>query len=175
MSFEDKSDLIADLINSNKFKNYVEVGVYKGDNLKKIIDKCPDLLQIYGVDSYSTLAYSADNLSGCSHEDLKQVKREALAKLGVCSNFVLLNDFSIYAYEEFKPHSLDIVFIDAAHDYESVKGDILIWLSRVKPGGIVCGHDYCDYYPGVKKAVDEVFENDFKLLEHKVWVYKVTL
>jgi hypothetical protein len=50
----------------------------------------------------------------------------------------------------------DLVFIDAAHDYESVRDDINAWLPLVKPGGIICGHDYCQEWPGVVEAVNEL-------------------
>jgi len=54
--------------------------------------------------------------------------------------------------------SLDFVFIDAAHDYESVKKDIIAWFPKIKKGGVIAGHDYtwCD---DVKKAVNEFFKN----------------
>lgn len=35
----------------------------------------------------------------------------------------------------------DLVFIDADHSYQAVKDDIVWWRSKVKPGGILCGHD----------------------------------
>jgi predicted O-methyltransferase YrrM len=38
-------------------------------------------------------------------------------------------------------HSFDLVFIDADHSYTSVKEDIRLWLPKVTPGGILCGHD----------------------------------
>ena len=36
------------------------------------------------------------------------------------------------------------MYIDARHDYESVKEDLEHWLPKVKLGGIVAGHDYVD-------------------------------
>lgn len=40
--------------------------------------------------------------------------------------------------------SLDFVYIDARHDFESVYNDLLTWTPKVKPGGIIAGHDYID-------------------------------
>lgn len=50
----------------------------------------------------------------------------------------------------------DMVFVDASHDYASVRRDILsaIWL--LKPGGLLCGHDYCELWGDVRRAVDEL-------------------
>jgi len=52
----------------------------------------------------------------------------------------------------------DFVYVDAAHDYDSVKDDLNLWSKKVKPGGFICGHDYWASgaaWPGVKSAVDE--------------------
>jgi len=35
----------------------------------------------------------------------------------------------------------DLVFIDADHSYTATLRDIRTWLPKVKPGGILCGHD----------------------------------
>lgn len=58
------------------------------------------------------------------------------------------------------PNDLDFVFIDAAHDYESVKTDLETWTPKVRSGGIVSGHDYYTVKngpmpSGVVRAVDE--------------------
>ncbi len=52
-----KCKILADLINKRKFKSYVEVGVWKGDNLKYIADHCKSLELIRGVDSYRSEDY----------------------------------------------------------------------------------------------------------------------
>jgi hypothetical protein len=69
---------------------------------------------------------------------------------------------SVEAATKIPDHSLDFVYIDARHDYESVKEDVEAWCSKVRPGGIMAGHDYVDgdlpegeFY--VKSAVDEFF------------------
>jgi hypothetical protein len=58
--------------------------------------------------------------------------------------------------------SLDFAYIDARHDYESVLEDLEAWFPKVKPGGILAGHDYVDIDFGrtdfgVKSAVDDFF------------------
>jgi predicted O-methyltransferase YrrM len=83
--------------------------------------------------------------------------------------FRLLRTDSISAHMTVKNDSLDWVYIDAAHDYASVKADIAAWAPKVREGGIIAGHDYRDEdwlgdpY-GVKSAVDEwCSENDYDL------------
>lgn len=61
---------------------------------------------------------------------------------------------SLDASKTFEDETLDFVFIDAAHDYESVKKDIIHWYPKVKKNGILAGHDYAPSW-GVKRAVDE--------------------
>jgi FkbM family methyltransferase len=73
---------------------------------------------------------------------------------------------------------LDFVYIDARHDYTSVINDLAAWTEKVKPGGIIAGHDYLDgellfdghskpTLFGVKRAVDE-------WAKHMGWKVNVT-
>jgi hypothetical protein len=62
---------------------------------------------------------------------------------------------SLDAVNTYQNNSLDFVFIDASHDYENVKADILAWYPKVKPGGILAGHDYNTGWKGVINAVNE--------------------
>jgi hypothetical protein len=50
----------------------------------------------------------------------------------------------------------DMVFIDAAHDAPSVRRDIVTARRLLRPGGLLCGHDYSDAWPGVMEAVDDL-------------------
>jgi predicted O-methyltransferase YrrM len=79
---------------------------------------------------------------------------------------------SLEASQLYRDRSLDFVFLDAAHDYENVKNDILSWLPKVKVGGWIAGHDYFLEHFGVKEAVDEIFESHLVELRGSCWVYR---
>lgn len=48
---------------------------------------------------------------------------------------------SITAAKLLNGRLFDLVFIDADHGYDCVKNDIATWRQKVRPGGILCGHD----------------------------------
>ncbi len=64
------------------------------------------------------------------------------------------------AADRIPAHCLDFVYLDARHDYVSVTQDLDAWIEKVRPGGILAGHDYLDGTFaegrfGVKSAVDD--------------------
>ena len=62
-----------------------------------------------------------------------------------------------------------MVFIDAEHDYASVKRDI-DWALSVGCK-VISGHDYTSLHPGVVKAVDEAFGRKIEVWG-SVWIYQ---
>ena len=55
----------------------------------------------------------------------------------------------------FKDYSLDFVYIDGNHKYDSVIEDLNTWYPKVKYRGIIAGDDYKYKFPGVIRAVNE--------------------
>jgi hypothetical protein len=50
------------------------------------------------------------------------------------------------------------VFIDADHSYEGCRADINTWIAKLRPSGLLCGHDLDNpHWPqwGVRRAVEE--------------------
>lgn len=65
--------------------------------------------------------------------------------------------------------SADIIYIDAAHEYEAVKRDIRDYYPLIKPGGWIVGDDYNN---DVKRVVDEVISQP--TIEYPFWFTMVT-
>ena len=79
-----------------------------------------------------------------------------------------LRQDSVKAAKGFEDGHFDFVFIDAGHDYDSVKADITAWLPKVKKGGVIAGDDYP--MEGVAKAVKELIP-DANLGQESGWAY----
>jgi predicted O-methyltransferase YrrM len=63
-------------------------------------------------------------------------------------------------FHQFNDNQFKMIFIDAAHDYESVRNDLANYYPKLQKGGIFAGHDYFEKDAGVHKAVNEFAEND---------------
>lgn len=66
----------------------------------------------------------------------------------------------------------DLVYIDANHQYKHVKQDILAWMDKIRPGGIIAGHDY-SVWPGVEKAVQEILGKPDKIYPDYSWIKRL--
>jgi hypothetical protein len=68
----------------------------------------------------------------------------------------------------------DLVFLDGDHTYEGLMADINAWLPLVRIGGILCGHDFGEQFPGVAKAVTIALGMDGWSVIGNVWWKEVT-
>ncbi len=59
-------------------------------------------------------------------------------------------------------NDLDFVYIDGNHRYEWVNKDIRNYYPKLKLGGQFAGHDFKKGEPGVKKAVEEYFGENYE-------------
>jgi hypothetical protein len=77
-----------------------------------------------------------------------------LVRCGVTDMVQIIEGDSAASATAVADGSLAFCYIDAAHDYESVKRDIAAWQPKVKPGGVISGHDA--QHDEVVRAVKEL-------------------
>jgi hypothetical protein len=130
---------------------FVEVGSWKGKSSSFMAVEIANSGK--NIDFYCVDHFLGDEQAGWN-SSLYQIFMSNMEPLK--DYYKVLNMPSVEAAEKFEDLSLDFVFIDAAHDYENVKKDVLAWKPKVKIGGVLAGHDYNDLHPETIKAVDEV-------------------
>ena len=148
--------------------NLVELGVWKGLSLSSILEICRNNNnQVYAIDPWKPISDDNDYQESLT-TDIYEVFRNNLRLLGFENNVQVIRKSSVEAAEHFKNESLDLVFIDADHSYESVCADIETWWKKIRTGGILCGHDFT-FKEGVCRAVNFYFYGQFELAGGSIW------
>ena len=159
-------------------KKIAEIGSWKGRSTRALVDNQPFGGVLYAIDTWggtpSPTATEAEvalykrELDGKPSAWLFNQFTDNLAGMSVTA--VPLRSLDAAHWLAF--HRFDMIFLDAAHDYESVKSDILAWRPLLVDGGLLCGHDYHDYkgrFPGVDRAVNELISNVHALGVGSIW------
>lgn len=148
----------------------VEVGVAYG-HYSEVIVQNPKVTKLYGIDPFEPHLGYKDYVKQSTFDVLREDAERRMEPFG--DRYQLLYEYSMDAIHKFAHNSLDFVYIDADHKFEQVLEDITEWTKRVRPGGIVSGHDYVrrngpDHVYGVKQAVDKyVAENNKQLFTYR--------
>ena len=163
------------IIEDNNYESFLEVGVWQGDNLIPIAQKFPNL-KCYGVDPYSGDSfedyYKGEIMALVDSDYYDDLHHKILQKTTQLKNVKIIKSSSEHAVDGFEDESLDIVFIDARHDYNSCKNDILNWLPKVKRGGVLSGHDYSLSFFGSIESVNELIGFDNVAIQsNSTWFY----
>lgn len=131
----------------------VEIGVYQGTLSRFLLDSV-GTVQLLGVDPYMIQKNASTWRE--SNQEVEARYREARA---VYDEYRDRSELKVMTSAEASrlvaDHSFDLVFIDGDHTYEGALEDIDLWLPKVKPGGILAGHDFFLPFEGVIRAVYE--------------------
>jgi predicted O-methyltransferase YrrM len=155
---------------------FVELGTWKGKSTTFLVTEMINRgrnVNFYAVDLFETGDGIKDekeiNAYGKHFSILDEYKNNTKH---ISSYYNTIISDSSKAASSFEDESVDVIFIDAGHTYDSVKSDILSWLPKIKKGGIISGHDYRESWKDdVIKAVQEILgEPDF--VENSCWFKK---
>lgn len=161
---EDEAGIKRAVIQAGKFEGpIVEIGALFGHTTALIASLKRNETPLFAVDNFT---WNPFGLTPKEHRlFLMRTIRLAIDQSstrvfdGSASEFYAANP-------DLKP---SLVFIDAAHDYSSVRRDIEWAISTDCP--VISGHDYSSLCPGVIRAVDELLGKSISLFG-SVWIYE---
>ncbi len=142
-----------------------EIGVFIGYVTKNLLWLQPRLHllmvdQWAPIDPNCTNATSGDDLAVLPVNNWTWVYAYAITNTELYADRrTILRGDSVAMADKVEDESLDFVFIDADHTYEGCLRDLKAWIPKVKPDGLIIGHDIdSPNYPkwGVRRAVAKI-------------------
>jgi len=152
---------------ATKSKKILEIGSYRGKSTRVMADHTAGIIYCVDPGDGKWQAY----IKGVFYNGNSMDYSLFCANVG---SFIKAERIKVFR-TEFQQLELDekfdFIFIDALHDYENCKADILKCLPMMKEGGILTGHDYCPGWPGVIQAVEELLPN--RELTDSIWHIRI--
>ena len=141
-----------------------EIGVWRGDFSERILELTKPK-ELHLIDpwrfrsSFPTTWYGGTKASNQSEMDT--IFESVRNRFEGFPEVIFHRKSSQDAHSDFPDDFFDWIYIDGGHDYDSVKADLELYFSKIKPGGFLTGDDY--YLPSedslhpvpVKEAVEE--------------------
>lgn len=133
---------------------FCEIGCWRGQSLAYLMHELSQLgkkVELWGVDHFQGSVEDPNLRQVASREDVFSQCQENLRSIGYPVK--LMRAPSVEGATQFEDASLDGIFIDGSHDRDSVSADLKAWMPKLKPNGILAGHDINQ--SGVKQALEE--------------------
>lgn len=157
-----EAECYRELVKKVKDGKVVEIGCWKGLSTSYIGHFCNENnTTLYAVDTFEGSA-SDESAGMAMKEDIKKIFINNMKELGI--QCVLIKGKSVEASKQFLDESIDVVMLDANHDYHNVHADVEAWWLKIKLGGWMCGHDIGKM--GVKDALDDYFGKSNYEIKH---------
>ena len=166
------------IVNNTEYKTCAEIGVWRGHSIsflvRNILKRTNDI-KIYAVDLWDLLGtantpYEIKDgpVNDMEDNNIYDIYNSILEYYNIRKYIIDIKKDSILAANNFRNNYFDFVFLDANHNYENIKQDILAWNNKIRKGGMLAGHDYNQPSCGVKRAVDEIFQGKAQI-NGQVW------
>jgi hypothetical protein len=143
-----------------------EIGVREGYLSYTLLNN-NKFLKLYSVDLWNDNEVIEESHS---HDDNYKIAMQLLSKFN--DRCIIHRTLSSKFLSNLNDNTLDFVYIDASHDYHSVKNDICMSFSKIKDNGWIMGHDYNEW-DGVTSSVNECISdiNNLYLYDHSMWAF----
>jgi len=118
-----------------------EIGVQRGRNAKVMFDNIPNL-SLFLIEPYADHMSNKRLWGRKTHEKFKRQAYGRFTDPVYNDRLFWIEKFSDVASYDIPDNTLDFVYIDGEHTYDFAMMDLILWSRKVRPGGIVAGHDF---------------------------------
>lgn len=168
---------IPKVVTDHRIRTMAEIGVFRGYLCKAILRTAGGYLdQYWGIDQWVPLTDGDVGwMSRIDQESWDRKYHNACKMMTYFPTLRLVRRPSVEAAKLFPDGYFDLVYLDASHFYDEVSKDIAAWMPKVRPGGLLGGHDYINKKSNMqaKSAVDDAFPSGVFELPDTTWFVHV--
>jgi Methyltransferase domain len=137
-----KFSMWAELLRAVNAQTMVEVGVWKGDFAREILERCEFIEKYYMIDPWEHLP-DWNKPFNVSREMFDEVYDEAMNKTDFASSKrIVLRGRTKEVIDDIPDNSIDFAYIDGDHTLRGITIDLIKLLPKVKEEGLIGGDDF---------------------------------
>ena len=193
----ESANILLDQVEFYKPKNFLEVGVFQGVTSRNICEKLNIIndgkFSFHGIDIFEDSNNTVDKKEMTTkHNKLSNPFKHLLFNIILKKDLFSINSIyeflkrykdNIHLHKGFSDTELlkvdlstiDMIFLDGGHSYETVSSDLSLILKKIKKGKVIICDDYDQKTYGVKKAVDELKDQVSEIKELNKRLVKITV
>eukprot|EP00890_Picochlorum_soloecismus_P006229 jgi/Picsp_1/6607/NSC_03950-R1_conserved hypothetical len=138
----ERRDGIGSLLELNGFTSGAELGVQRGIFAETTLGAWPSCRKYILVDIWRSQENYKD-VANVANDEQEKIYQEAMNRLKPFKELIDVKRMTtVEASKTVPDESLDYIYVDARHDYCGAFEDMSAWWPKLKPGGILAGHDY---------------------------------
>jgi hypothetical protein len=166
-------DALTELVKECQPGMAVEVGSWVGESALAICKGLPERSQLVCVDTFlgspcdgsgrMAIRVGGDVVRRAFDLNTKKYQDENILRVWS------MTDALARAQMEKRDWKVDFLYLDADHEYDFVRRQIEGWTKFMSPEGVIAGHDFAVGFPGVERAVREMFSEFTHIEGTAVW------
>lgn len=139
-----KAQLWARILTANNVETMLEVGVWKGEYAREILEQCQSVRRYYMIDPWAHLP-DWNKPCNASPEVFEQIYEQAMKQTAFASSKrIVLRGRTKEVIADIPDNTLDFAYIDGDHTLRGITIDLIKLLPKLKEGGLIGGDDFTD-------------------------------
>ena len=139
---ESRETFWVEFVNSFGLKQIAEIGVYRGDFAKALLQGCERLTRYYMIDPWKHLT-DWNKPANLPEAELESYYQETMNKTGFAAGKrCILRGRTVDVIDQMPDQTLDFAYIDGDHTLRGITIDLTCIFPKVRFGGFVGGDDF---------------------------------
>lgn len=137
-----RQDLWAQVLSATSASDVAEVGVWRGEFSKAMLERCPTIQRYVMIDPWASQP-DWNKPFNVENEVFDTIFSDAMSNTSFASEKVsVLRGRTLEMSDRIRDESLDFVYIDGDHTLRGITVDLIRMLPKVKLGGLIAGDDF---------------------------------